>query len=101
TNVSKVTVAGDVMVRLATDWWTDSAWLDIVPMADAESPEPLGRLSLADLGQTHPHECWGRGLYGAEIYAHAGYVFIVRDLHDYEQWTQGRTAIDVIDIRVP
>jgi hypothetical protein len=101
TNVTKVAIAGDLVVRLATDWWTDSSWLDVVPLADAENPEPIGRLSLTDLEQPQGYECWGGGLWGAELYTHAGYVFIVRDLLDYENWSYSRTAIDVIDIRNP
>jgi hypothetical protein len=98
TNVTKLVVAGDHVVRLATDWWTDASWLDIVPRDDAESPESIGRLSLTQLEQGH--ECWRGGLWGAELFAHAGYVFIVRPLYGYE-WDDARTAIDIVDIRNP
>jgi hypothetical protein len=101
TNVTKVAIAGDLVVRLATDWWTDASWLDVVSRENAESPEPLGRLSLSELTASRGYECWGGGLWGADLFTHAGHVFIVRDLYDYETWSHGRTAIDVIDIRNP
>lgn len=104
----RVAMGDGVLVRLANDWWTGETRLDVVDAATPESATALGSLSLDVLAPDAPDGpeaaewgCFHYGYYDAEMFAHAGFVYLVRDeqLWDYE--AQPNTMIDVIDISDP
>jgi uncharacterized secreted protein with C-terminal beta-propeller domain len=111
TDVSHVVVAGNNVVRLANDWWTGAARLDIVPASDPGRETPIGSLDLAALdpdGQQYGW-CWGWSYYGAKVFTNGNFVYLVRTNSYYYGWedgpgypTNGPTAdIQVIDISNP
>jgi hypothetical protein len=62
---------GDKIVRVASDWWTNAARLDVVPDNDPGRAEPLGKLDLtAAVGADDQGSCYGWGyFYGAQLFA--------------------------------
>lgn len=100
-NVTSVAVNGSTVARLSLDWWSDRVALDITSTQLATRPEPLGRLDLTNLAEPHPYECGYYGLYSAKLFAHHGYVYILRNEEDYENWEKRSSFIDVIDARNP
>lgn len=62
---------GDNVVRVAADWWTSAAALDVVPASAPDAREPLGRLDLAAVvGPDGENDCYGWGyFYGAQLFA--------------------------------
>lgn len=90
-------VGTNLLARLSLDWWTDEVSLELVDAADPEAAEPLGRVSLEPLAQPSP-ECYDPGFYGAELFVHGGWVYLLRELYDGD----GRSsALDVFDVRDP
>jgi hypothetical protein len=61
---------GNHVVRVAADWWTNAATLDIVPAATPDVREPLGKLDLAEVvGAEDENDCYGWGyFYGAQLF---------------------------------
>ncbi|MBK8259712.1 MAG: beta-propeller domain-containing protein [Polyangiaceae bacterium] len=62
---------GNNLVRVAADWWTNAAALDVVPASDPGRTEPLGTLNLKDIvGTEDQSDCYGWGyFYGAQLFA--------------------------------
>lgn len=98
TNVASVAIDDGIMARLSQDWWTGESRLEIVDLAHAEEPEALGRLDLSSL--VTGNDCWDYGFWGAEVFAHAGRVYLVRELYDRDTG-EPSTRIEVIDARDP
>lgn len=46
-NVSQTIVAGDTLVKLTTDWYSNTVGIDTTTLANVESPETMGHLDLA------------------------------------------------------
>ncbi len=98
-HADSVAVADGLVARLSQDWWTGRAQLDLVDVAHAEDPEPLGRLDLSAIVD-EGSRCWEWGWWGAELFAHEGYVYLVRERYD-ETTGEPATRIDVVDARDP
>ncbi|MEZ4314609.1 MAG: beta-propeller domain-containing protein [Polyangiaceae bacterium] len=76
---------GNKVVRIASDWWTNAAALDVVPANDAERAEPLGSLDLKELVSDGDSSCYGWGyFYGAQLFpVGADRVALVWSSYDY------------------
>jgi hypothetical protein len=96
TNVTQSVVVGDTIARLASDWWSGSARLDLVPLADPARIEPLGSLDLSSLSP-QADTCWGWGYYVSNAFAMGQSVVLVRAGWDYAS-QQPTTSLDVIDL---
>jgi hypothetical protein len=100
----------DRVVRLARDWYTDEAILEVVARDQAEATSPLGRLVLPRLAQGESnvpeYECWYEDWYGAGLFARDGYAYVARQRYD---WTEvdgyyeprTKTTLEVFDLRDP
>jgi hypothetical protein len=102
-NVSAVEVRDGLVVRLANDWWTGDAALEVVSTSDPEAPEPLGRVSLGDLdAPPEGAECeGGPGFYGAELFALEGWAYLLYEVWDGTAERKESTRIAVFDVRDP
>lgn len=69
-------IAGDLVVRLAADWWTTAARLEVVPAANPSQAEPIGAVELSSLFPS-AQGCYGWGLYGARLFANGQTVYLV------------------------
>ncbi len=102
TNVNRVVKAGGRLIRLSLDWWSNETTLEVASAADPENPEALGRLSLAELSKGgNEYECWDYGLYGADIFAQDGHVYLVHEVYTYGAQYEESTRMDVFDVRDP
>jgi len=104
--INRTKVAGEHLLRVAMDWWTNDIELEIVPIGDPERPDALGRLVLDPIVQAddpgQEGSCYG-GWYDAEIFAADGYAYIVHDVYTWNDVDdyQGTTRIAVIDLFDP
>jgi len=105
---NRVAIGDGVLVRLATDWWTSQTRLEVVDAATPDSPLALGALSLDDLVPEVPGGAeaaeWGCVHYGylqAEMYTHAGFVYLVRQSTPWDHDENATTTIDVVDVTDP
>lgn len=96
TNVTQSIVVGDKLARLASDWWSGSARLDLVPLADPSRIEPLGSLDLSAL-DPQANTCWGWGYYVNNAFANGSTITLVRSGWDY-QGQKPVTRLDLIDV---
>jgi hypothetical protein len=96
-NVTASHVVGSNVVRLAADWWSGQAKLDVVPKSDPARAEPLGSLDLTTLGQG---SCGGIGYYGTRLFHHGTMVYLVASVYSYEG-PGGQSLIAVIDVSDP
>lgn len=92
-NVTTVAAEGDTVVRLAMDWWTSEAAIEVVSSSDAEAAEPLGRLVLAEISDEF--EC-GRS-WPVDLFVHGGYAYLVRETYDIDTYAS-RLVLDTIDV---
>ncbi|WP_437731574.1 beta-propeller domain-containing protein [Sorangium sp. So ce1335] len=97
TIVSNAVVAGDLVVRMSADWWTNSAQLDVVPAADPGRAEPLGKLDLTALTVGSGDGCYGSGLAEARVFTHGRYAYLLWP--SYSDWTKMHLA--VVDFTTP
>ncbi len=96
-NVTASRVVGDVVVRLAADWWSGQARLDVVPRSDPARAEALGSLDLSSLGES---ACGGIGYYGTRLFHQGKLVYLVASSYAYD--TGGaQSLIAVVDVTVP
>jgi len=97
--VNDVAFGDGIVVRLASDWWTNETSLEVVSADDPESAEPLGRLQLASLSEDFAcGYSWGR-----DLFVHDGFAYILRETYDwsdYEDYT-AKLILDAIDVRDP
>lgn len=92
-NVTTVAAEGDTVVRLAMDWWTSEAAIEVVSSSDAEAAEPLGRLVLAEISDEF--EC--NRSWPVDLFVHDGFAYLVRETYDIETY-QSRLVLDTIDV---
>ncbi len=105
TNVVKSAIVGDHVVRLTNDWWTSSPRLEVVTLAGAASPVPLGELDLgAHVDDAQRTSCYSWS-YPRELFANETYAYLVYDSftyyyeggYDESKNTAGVVVIDVSD----
>jgi hypothetical protein len=94
TNVNQTVVVGNNVARLATDWWTGEAKLDVVPKADPGAIEPIGTLDMSALAGADD-ACYGWSYYGARAFANGSHLYLVRS--DYSS----QSFVDVVDLANP
>lgn len=87
-NVEQALIVGNNVARIATDWWSGGARLEMAPLAEPGKAEPLGVLNLGTIDETD--EC-GWSYYGAKAFANGNHVYLVRSGWDT------KTHIDVIE----
>ncbi len=97
-DVDDVAIGDDVIVRLATDWWTNDVSLEVVSTADPESAEPLGRLALTEISPE-----FGCGYtWGRDLFVRDGYAYLLRQSYGYDETDYRETLVlDAIDISDP
>lgn len=61
---------GNNIVRVASDWWTSAASLDIVPANTPDKTEAIGTIDLREVvGTDDSNDCYGWGyFYGAQLF---------------------------------
>jgi hypothetical protein len=78
-HVTQTVVVGDVVARLAADWWSTEPRLEIVPAATPEQAAPVGSLSLAavlaELEQNDACYLWSG--WNVRLFAHDDTVILV------------------------
>jgi hypothetical protein len=97
--VNDVAFGDGIVVRLASDWWTNETSLEVVSADDPESAEPLGRLELASLSEDFAcGYSWGR-----DLFVHDGFAYILRESHDWGEYEEysSKLLLDAIDVRDP
>ncbi len=97
-NVDDVAIGDGVIVRLATDWWTNEVALEVVSPADPEAAEPLGRLALTDISPE-----FGCGYsWGRDLFVHDGHAYLLRQSYGYDETDYRELLVlDAIDISDP
>jgi len=91
-------VAGDLVVRLASDWWTSAARIEVVPAANPGQADALGALDLSPLFPA-AQGCYGWGIYSARLFAHGQHAYLVWPSDD---GTKVRVAtVDLTDAAHP
>ena len=96
TNVTQSVVVGDKLARLASDWWSGAARLDVVPLAKPDQVEPIGSLDLSTLDPV-ADSCWGWGYWVSNVFATGSTITLVRSGWDY-QGQKPVTRLDLIDL---
>jgi hypothetical protein len=96
TNVTQSVVVGDKLARLASDWWTGAARLDVVPLAKPDQTEPIGTLDLSSLDPVND-SCWGWSYWTSNAFASGSTLTLVRSGWDYN-YSQPTTRLDLIDL---
>lgn len=93
--VDNLVRAGDVWVRMARDWWTNSQTLELVSIADPTSPEPLGVIELG--GADSCNWTWIEGVFAVD-----DHVFVVQTVEDWSEENYSQTSrVIAIDISNP
>jgi hypothetical protein len=95
-NVSTVAAEGDLVVRLAQDWWSNETAIEVVSAADAEAAEPLGRLVLAEVSDEF--EC--NRSWPVDLFVRGGYAYLVRETYDLTTY-EPRLVLDTISVHEP
>ncbi|MFO0760839.1 MAG: beta-propeller domain-containing protein [Byssovorax sp.] len=96
-NVTATHVVGDKVVRIAADWWSGQARLDVVPKADPATAEPL---SSVDLDTSGKGACGGLSYYGARIFHQGNFVYLIAPSYMYEG-PSSQTVVQVFDVSDP
>lgn len=109
--VNKSVKVGDNLVRVAADWWTSAATLDVVPANDPGRREPIGSLDLAAVvGDEDDNDCYGWGyFYGAQLFPHGqDRVLITWSTYEWYGWEDGgngqttaKTHVVVVNLSNP
>lgn len=101
-NVTRTAVAGDKVLRLASDWYTDKAELSFAPADDASDPQGLGSLDLEN--QLSEGNSCGGGFHDARVFASGDQAYVVyRDYNygpDYYS-NEESSAVAVVDFEDP
>lgn len=107
-HATRVAVGEDILVRLSADWWTNESRLEVVDASDPQSPTALGSVSLDDLIPELPDGpeaaewgCFHYGYFQSEMFAHGGFVYLVRESSPWDYGEGSTLAIDVIDVTDP
>ncbi|MCC6214926.1 MAG: beta-propeller domain-containing protein [Polyangiaceae bacterium] len=106
-NVQATAAAGDVALRLGSDWWSETATLDVVRTGEASSPQALGSIDLESVLRDGEGACYGGGFYSARVFGSGTHAYVVYDDYIYD-YTGGygyeyrtETAVAVIDVSDP
>ena len=95
TSVFQTSIAGDYLVRLNTDPYAQEADVDLVPLVDAENPEPLGSISLgkalAEFGV----------IYDAALLANDSAAYLVHTVWGPASNPSEKTLVTALDISDP
>jgi hypothetical protein len=81
--VTRTQPVGDKLVRLATDWWTNEAWLDVVPLADAESVESATPLDLSAYTGKDSSGCYSSTIYNAQLFTSGNTLTLIWSDYPY------------------
>lgn len=107
-NATRVAVGDGILVRLSADWWTNESRLEVIDASDPQSATALGSVSLDNLVPDLPEGpeaaewgCFHYGYFQSEMFAHDGFVYLVRDSSPWEYGEDSTMAIDVIDVTDP
>jgi hypothetical protein len=98
-NVTATVPAGDKLVRVAQNWWTNAIELDVTRVADAESPSALGRLEIPGVELDRcSGGSWLSGVLGTQDRA-----YVIYNQYDYSSNTQNKesTRVLTVDLRDP
>ncbi len=76
-SVAQVVPAGDKVLRLGTEWWSDEATLDITDATAASEPSALSELDLRALPAPEPATCQPADWYGEPI-VRGRYAYVSR-----------------------
>jgi len=86
--VSRTASVNGKLVRLAADWWTNEAWLDVVPEADAESVESPAPLDLSAYTGKDNGGCYSSNIYSARFFANGDTIAMIWGDYNYG-WFDG------------
>lgn len=97
-HVSQVQIAGQNVARLSADWWTSEPRLEIVPLSDPSSAEPLGALDLGAMLGTAEGDasCYGWSYWSVRMFAHGDAVYLV-----WPSYTGSLARVATVDISDP
>jgi len=106
--VNQTVRAGNNVVRISSEWWTNAAQLDVVPANAPDRAEALGTLDLTELvGDEDDAGCYGWGyFYGAKLFAidaqHVALAWSTYDWYGYDYDSSGspesKTHVVVVNI---
>ena len=96
--VQAAAVAGDHLVRLGNNWWSNKAEIDVTPLNGADAPNGLGGL---DLESVLGSSCGGGGFYSARVLGNGNRAYVVYDQYVYDGNGSQVTAVAVIDVSNP
>jgi hypothetical protein len=97
--VSRTMNVGKNVVRLAADWWTGEATLDIVPEGDVESPEASVSLDLSAYTGKDGSGCYGSNIYGAQMLANGSTLTMIWTDYQYSyDYNSSKTLTHVLTI---
>jgi hypothetical protein len=103
TNVTNLVMAGDKAIRLAQDWWTGAARIEVVNASAPGAATPLGSLDLATLDGAAGQDrwCWGWSYWNAQIFTHGDFAYLARLSYYYdENYSSNGAMADVVVIDV-
>lgn len=84
--VNHSAVAGDRVVRIGHDWWTNSTELDVTSVNAAQLPSAYGRVQLPELDPGD--QCYSSTWLG-DVYSSANAVHLMYQRHEYFPFTGG------------
>lgn len=93
--VDRTVPAGDYVVRVAQNWWTNVTELDVTPLSAVTSPERIGKLELSDTPQ---NKCYG-GSWLRDVVASGDRVYVFYNRYDYTSTTT-KTTTRVLTVSV-
>ncbi|MCC6526944.1 MAG: beta-propeller domain-containing protein [Polyangiaceae bacterium] len=97
-HVSQTLVHGDVVARLAADWWTSEPRLELVPAADPTRIEPLGGVDLGAMLASAENDlsCYYWSSWQVRMFAHGDELYLV-----WPSWNGSVARVAVVDIADP
>lgn len=102
-NAVKAAVAGNHLVRIEGDWWTEEARLSVVPLDDPGRDQPVGSLDLSVLSQQQQSCYWSYWgfVYGSTLLTVGSHVVLIWNNDYYYYGEDGNTGVAVIDVSEP
>lgn len=103
-NVRRTAVAGELLVRLGNDWWRNQSLLDVVPLSDPGSLQPLSELDMEVL--LGGGQCEGY-FHTSQLMGHGQWAYLFFDgfrgvpSEDKEERREGVAVIDLSDPASP
>jgi len=94
--VSHTTSAGDHVMRVSQNWWTETAELDLTTLSDVEQPVGRATLELPELSQTG--SCYSSSWLG-EVYSSGSNAYLLYNTYSYDPDTSSsREAVNVLTV---